>query len=114
MPLPGAIEPLHIRRRAITYGLDIGVVSPIKYLGRPDKEIYDFVQHLNLYAEYGDGWNVSSGMNTIVEYTRESMATQLEEYVQDSELAQEAIDKIRSWVDGLPWSGDGIVLHFSW
>ena len=53
-------------------------------------------------------------MNTIVEYTRESMAMQLEEYIQDSELTQETIDKIKSWVDGLPWSGDDIMLHFSW
>ena len=95
-------------------GLEVGVIPPIKYLRRPDKEIYDFVQHLNLYAEYGDGWNVSSGMNTIVEYTRESMATQLEEYFEDSEPTQETIDKVKSWVEGLPWSGDDIMLHFSW
>ena len=95
-------------------GLDIGVIPPIKYLGRPYNEVADFVQHLDLYAGYDDSWNVSSGMNTIVEYTRESMATQLDEYIQASNLTQEAIARIRTWVDALPWNDDDIMLHFSW
>ena len=40
-------------------GLDIGVIPPIKYLGRPDKEVYDFTWHLNLNAEDGN-WNIGS------------------------------------------------------
>ena len=95
-------------------GLDVGVIPPIKYLDRPDQPVHDFIQHLNLWADYGDSWNVSSGMNTIVEYTRESMAAHLDEYIESGGLTQEAIAKIRSWVDGLPWNGDDIMLHFSW
>ena len=95
-------------------GLDVGVIPPIKYLGSPDKEVSDFVQHMNLYAGYGDSWNVSSGMNTIIEYTRESMATHLDEYIEARDIPQEAIGKIRSWIDGLPWNGDDIMLHLSW
>ena len=95
-------------------GPDVGVIPPIKYLARPDNDVSGFLQHLNLYAGYGDSWNVSSGMNTIVEYTRESMATHLDEYTEASNLTQEAIARIRTWVDGLPWNGDEIMLHLSW
>ena len=95
-------------------GLDIGVIPPIKYLHPPDKEVSDFVQHLNLYAGYGDSWNVSSGMNTIVEHTRESMAAQFDEYIEASNLTQETIARIQTWIDSLPWIDDDIMLHFSW
>ena len=95
-------------------GLDIGVIPPIKYLDSPDKEVSDFVQHLDLYAGYGDSWNVSSGMNTIVEHTRESMATQLDEYTEATNLTQETIARIQTWIDSLPWNGDDIMLHLSW
>ena len=38
----------------------------------------------------------------------------MEEYIADKDLAQGQIDEIRSWVDGLPWNDDMIMLHFSW
>ena len=95
-------------------GLDIGIIpTPIKYLGRPDPEVYDFVCYLNVNAEDGN-WNVGSDGNTIVEYVRENMTRQMEEYIADKNLAQESNDEIRRWVEGLPWQDDRLMLNFSW
>ena len=96
-------------------GLDIGVIpTQIKYLGRPEKEVYDFVWHLELHADDEETWRVSSNMSTIVEYSREAMSLQVDEYTKDEDVTEEAIAKIRSWVDELPWDDDHIMLHFSW
>ena len=95
-------------------GLDIGVIpAPIKYMGRPSKEVYNFVWHLDSHADDGN-WNVSSGGNTIVEYTRENMERQTKEYIEVNDLTQEEADNIRAWVDELPWDQDHIMLHYSW
>ena len=95
-------------------GLDIGVIpSPIKYLGRPEQEVHDFLLYLNLHADDGN-WNVYSDGNTIVEYERENMDRQTEEYIKANNLAPDTIDKVRGWVDALPWNGNHIMLHFSW
>ncbi len=95
-------------------GLDVGVIpSPIKYLDRPEEDEYDFVWYLNLHADDGN-WNVYSDGNTIVEYERENLERQMDEYIKANSLAQDAIDKVRGWVDALPWDGDHIMLHFSW
>ena len=95
-------------------GLDVGVIpSPIKYLERPDQPVYDFLWHLNSCADDGN-WNVFSEGNTIIEYMRENMDRQMEEYIRAHALNQEAKDKIRGWVDALPWDGHRIVLHFGW
>ena len=95
-------------------GLDVGVIpSPIKYLGRPEKDVYDFVWYLNLHTDDGN-WNVYSEGNTIVEYERENMEGQMEEYIDANDLTKETIDKIRGWVSALPWNGNHIMLHFNW
>ena len=95
-------------------GLDVGVIpSPINYLDRPDKEVYEFAWYLNLNADDGN-WNVYSEGNTIVDYDREDMERQTEEYINANDLTKDAIDKIRGWVDALPWEGTHIMLHFSW
>ncbi len=96
-------------------GLDVGVIpSPIKYLGRPENDVYDFVWHLQWHADDEETWSVSSDMNTIVEFSRETMALLLEEYVNGKELTQQTIDKVRGWIDALPWHDDHIMLHFNW
>ena len=95
-------------------GLDVGVIpSPIKYLGRPENDVYDFVWHLNLHADDGN-WNVYSAGNTIVEYERENLERQMEEYIDATDLTRETTSKIRSWVHALPWDGNHIMLHFGW
>ena len=71
---------------------------------------YDFAWHLNINEDEAD-WNGSS--STFVEYTRESLLEQLDRYVSENELAQSDIDGLRSWVDGLPWKGDLIMLHLA-
>ena len=91
-------------------GLDIGVVQ-INYLPRPDKPAYDFAWHLNINEDEAD-WNGSS--STFVEYTRRNMLEQLDRYVSENELSQSDISGLRSWVDGLPWKGDAVMLHLGW
>ena len=94
-------------------GLDIGVVPPIEYMCRPRAEVYEFAQYLNINSEEAD-WSIWSDGNAIAEYTRESMVRQMEEYIATTSLAQGTADGIRSWVEGLSWRGDVIMLHYSW
>ena len=95
--------------------LQIGVIpTQIKYLARPDKEISDFVWHLELHADDDETWRVSSDMNTIVEYSREAMSQEVDEYARGENVTEDAAARIRSWVDALPWDDDQIMLHFSW
>ena len=91
-------------------GLDIGVVQ-IKYLRRPDQPAYDFAWHLNINEDDAD-WNGSS--STFVEYTRETLLEQLDRYVSENRLAQSDKERLRCWVDGLPWKDDVIMLHLAW
>ena len=91
-------------------GLDIGVVQ-INYLPRPDKPAYDFAWHLNINEDEAD-WNGST--STFVEYTREALLRQLDSYITENELTQSNIADLRSWVDGLPWKGDVVMLHLAW
>ena len=91
-------------------GLDIGVVQ-INYLPRPDKPAYDFAWHLNIKEDEAD-WNGST--STFVEYTRETLQQQLDSYITENELTQREIAGLCSWVDGLPWKGDVIMLHLAW
>ncbi len=94
-------------------GLAVGVVPPIEYLDRPDEEVIDFIWHLDFNLDESD-WHVASDTHTVVEYTRESMARQLAEYVKSKRPTEHAVGAIREWVDGLPWNGNEITLHFSW
>ena len=91
-------------------GLDVGVVQ-IEYLDRPDKPTYDFAWHLNINEDDAD-WNSSS--STFVEYTRENLLQQLDRYISENRLPQNDIERLRSWVDGLPWKDDVIMLHLAW
>ena len=75
-------------------GLDVGVIpSPIKYLDRAEKDVYDFVWYLNLHADDGN-WNVYSDGNTIIEYERENMERQMGEYIDANDLTQQAIERL--------------------
>ncbi len=94
-------------------GLDIGVVSPIEYISRPRGEVYEFAQYLTVNSEEAD-WSVWSEGNVIAEYTRGTMVRQMEEYIASENLVQDAVDRIRRWVEGLPWRGDMIMLHYNW
>ena len=91
-------------------GLDIGVAQ-INYLPRPDKPAYDFAWHLNINDGEAD-WNGSS--STFVEYARENLLEQLDRYVSKKELSESDVQALRSWVDGLPWKHDVIMLHLAW
>ncbi len=93
-------------------GLDVGTVE-IGYLARPDKPTYDFLWHLNLNADQAD-WNSSAAENTFVEFTRDNMLARMNEFAADGELTPTDVEGIRSWIDGLPWRGDVIMLHLSW
>ena len=93
-------------------GLDVGTVQ-IGYLARPDKSTYDFLWHLNLNAEQAD-WNGSTAENTFVEFTRDNMLARMNEFASEGKVSPSDAEEIRSWIDGLPWQDNVIMLHLSW
>ena len=93
-------------------GLDVGAVR-IKYLARPDKAAYDFLWYLNFNADEVD-WNGSTAENTFVEFTRDNMLEQMTEFASEGKLTPSDIERVRSWIDGLPWQDDVILLHLAW
>ena len=93
-------------------GLDVGVVQ-VDYLARPDGSAYHFLWHLNENADEAD-WNGSSAENTFVQYTRETLWAQLHDYASGNDLSESERHGLRSWIDGLPWKDDLIMLHLTW
>ena len=57
----------------------------------------------------GRGW----GEETFVQYTPDTLLEQANKFVSRSELTESEQDGLRSWVDGLPWKDDVIMLHLS-
>ena len=92
-------------------GLDVGAVQ-IKYLARPVKVAYDFLWHLSLNADEAD-WNTSAPGNVFVEYLRENMLEQLDDYVAMNSISQSDVAVIRGWIARLPWRDDVVMLHLS-
>lgn len=93
-------------------GLDVGAVQ-IKYLDRPVEAAYDFLWYLSVNADDAD-WNVAAPGNTFLEYLRENMLEQLDDYVAMKSLSRSDAAAIRGWIDELPWQDDVIMLHFNW
>ena len=81
-------------------GLDVGVVR-IDYLDRPEKATYDLLCHLSDNADEAD-WNASSAGNTFVEYTRDTLLAQANEFASKNKLTESEKDAIRNWIGGLP------------
>jgi hypothetical protein len=93
-------------------GLDVGVVK-ISYLERPSDPVYDFLWELaagTCKENWGGGWEG----NAFVELIRESMLSQMAEYVRIKNLSHDDSDKIKAWANSLPWDGDTIMLHLNW
>ena len=93
-------------------GLDVGTVQ-IEYLTRPDEPTYDFLWHLNVNAEQAD-WNGSAGESTFVEFTRHNMLARLNQFASKGTVAAPDVQRIRHWINDLPWRDDVIMLHLSW
>ena len=93
-------------------GLDVGVVS-INYLERPVGSTYDFLWYLNFNAEEAD-WITGSEGSTFIEIARETMDEQVRRFQSENKLSQNGFERVRHWIDSLPWKGDVIMLHFGW
>ncbi len=93
-------------------GLDVGVVQ-VDYLPRPVGPAYRFLWHLNENADEAD-WNGSTAENTFVQYTRETLRAELDDYASRNDLSESEQHGLRRWLDGLPWKDDLIMLHLTW
>lgn len=93
-------------------GLDVGVVR-VNYLTRPENTTSDFLRHLGLNADDAD-WNGSTSMSTFVELSRKNMLNRVDEFASENNLARGDLERVRDWVDGLPWKNDMIMLHLGW
>ena len=102
-------------------GLSVGVVK-FQYLDRPDELLHDFLWHLRLRTQFDDEiWQVSEGMNTIVEVTRPDMLKHATEFVSEENIDKAAEERIMRWIADLSWDEDMgdqgedmIILHLSW
>ena len=69
-------------------GLSVGVVK-FQYLDSPDELLRDFLRHLRMRTQFDDEiWQVSEGMNTIVEVTRPDMLRHVTEFVFGDKIDQ--------------------------
>ena len=91
--------------------MDVDAVE-IDYLPRPRRPAYGFLWHLNENADEAD-WGGGWGEETFVQYTRDTLLEQANEFVSRSELTESERDGLRRWLDGLPWKDDVIMLHLS-
>ena len=102
-------------------GLDVGVVK-FQYLDSPDELLREFLRHLRMRTQFDDEiWQVSEGMNTIVEVTRPDMLRHATEFVSEDEIDKAGEQRIMDWIRDLPWDEgmgdegeDVIALHVSW
>ena len=102
-------------------GLSVGVVK-FQYLDSPDELLRDFLRHLRMRTQFDDEiWQVSEGMNTIVEVTRPDMLRHVTEFVSGDKIDKLGEQRILDWIRDLPWDEDMgdegedmIALHLSW
>ena len=102
-------------------GLSVGVVK-FQYLDSPDELLRDFLRHLRMRTQFDDEiWQVSEGMNTIVEVTRPDMLKHVKEFVSDDKTDKPGEQRLMDWIRDLPWDEgmgdegeDVIALHLSW
>ena len=102
-------------------GLMVGVVK-FQYLDSPDELLRDFLRHLRMRMQFDDEiWQVSEGMNTIVEVKRPDMLRHATEFVSEDKIDKAGEQRIMTWIGDLPWdekSGeygeDVLTLHLSW
>ena len=102
-------------------GLSVGVVK-FQYLDSPDELLREFLRHLRMRTQFDDEiWQVSEGMNTIVEVTRPDMLRHATEFVSEDEIDKAGEQRIMDWIMDLPWDEgmgdegeDVIALHVSW
>ena len=92
-------------------GLDVGVVD-IEYLERPRAAVYRFLCHLAENAWEAD-WCGGTGEETFVQYVRDTLLEQANEFASRDAPTESERDGIRAWIDGLPWKDDVIMLHLS-
>ena len=101
--------------------LMVGVVK-FQYLDSPDELLRDFLRHLRMRTQFdGEIWQVSEGINTIVEVTRPDMLRHATEFVSDDDINKAGEQRIMTWIGDLPWDEDSgeygedvIALHLSW
>lgn len=102
-------------------GLDVGVMT-FQYLEKPDDLLYDFLWHLHWQTSFdNEVWQVSEGMNTILEIERLLMLKHATEFVSEDKIDEASEKRIFKWIEDLPWDEGGgeegddvIALHLSW
>ena len=102
-------------------GMMVGVVK-FQYLDSPGELLRDFLRHLRMQTQFDDEiWQVSEGMNTIVEVTRPDMLKHATEFVSEGNIGKAGEERIMRWIANLSWDEGGgeegddvIALHLSW
>jgi hypothetical protein len=94
-------------------GLDVGVVKTA-YLEYPGQPVYDFLWELADRAGLDDTWGHAWEGAAVVELLRDQMESKARAFARKQNLGQEDSHKLLSWVRGLPWDGNTVMLHLSW
>jgi hypothetical protein len=93
-------------------GIDVGVVR-ISYLQRPGQPTYNFLWWLATHAGY-DGWGGGWDENAFIEIERRQLLSNARAYAQQGGISPYDLQQLLSWVRGLPWDDNTIMLHFNW
>jgi len=94
-------------------GLDVGVVK-IAVLDRPEQPIYDFLWELADRAGLDDTWGHAWEGAAFVEILRQQMLAKARRFAKERNLDQADVNGLRSWIRGLPWNGQTVMLHLNW
>lgn len=93
-------------------GLDVGVVK-IKYTEAPKEPARSFLIELAA-GDFGVGWGGGWDGNVFLEMYKEDLEGRAREYASQYNLSHCDAAKVLSWIRGLPWEGDDIMLHLNW
>ena len=72
-----------------------------------------------IYAELkeydeGECWRIASDGHVFLDIEYDMMVRHATSYITSAGLAQADTQQIMSWVEGLPWQDDTVILHFGW
>ena len=93
-------------------GMDVGVVD-IEYLETPRRPVSGFLSEL-AGEDLDEGWIGGWDGNVFLQIFQEDLERRAREYASEQGLSQDDVDKLLSWVGGLPWKDGAISLNVNW
>ena len=93
--------------------MDVGVVTIDYSMSPPTESLECYARELKEYDE-GECWRIASDGHVFLDIEHDTMVRHATAYITSAGLAQADAQQIMSWLEGLPWQNDTIILHFGW